>query len=105
MVVNGGKTARPSSSWTAGSDSPRSTCTSWWWTCPLCNWRAAEEAGGGAEEAEPRGVEVGPSVSLDRQGLLGLLLEEGRGLRVGVCALKSVKQGGDAEFMNIRIRI
>lgn len=72
-VANGGRMVRLSSSWTAGSDSPRSTCTSWSSTCPLCSWRVAAEAGGEAEGAELREVEVAPLVSLNRQRLLGPL--------------------------------
>lgn len=33
-VADEGRMVRLSSSWTAGSDSPRLTCMSWLWTCP-----------------------------------------------------------------------
>lgn len=84
-VADGGKTACLSSSWIAGSDSPRWTCTSWWWTCPLCSWWAEGEGGGVAEEVELHEVEEELLVSLIRQRLRGLFRWAGQGQRGAAC--------------------
>lgn len=47
---------------------------------------------GEAEGAEPHGVEVEPLASLNQQRLLGLLLQEGQGLKAGVCDLLEKKK-------------
>lgn len=91
-VANGGRMARLSSSWTAGSDNLHWTCTSWWWTCPLCSWWVEGEVDGEAEGVELHGVEVEPLVILYRQKLLVLLLRAGQGLRAGACDLKLTRR-------------
>lgn len=86
----------PSSSWTAGSDSPLLTCRSWWWTSPSCSWRVAgvvaDVAMVGAGAQGPGGLEGESGLWGDhlfpQDQLLQPHLRQGRGeasgLEVGV---------------------